>query len=513
MISNQSKVPSSITIIQPRWLVYILLFVIVIVGVGVRLINLDNPPLDFHAWRQLRSLSIARGMYYEMLPDADPTLRDTAINLANTFEKLEPNILERIVAVTYLVTGGENPWIARLYSILFWTIGGLALFDLVKKVVSPSGALVTFAFYMLMDFGINASRSFQPDPLMVMCILLTLNALTRFSQQKNWKWAILSGLFGGIAILVKVFAVYPIAISAISLVLTSWEMRKFYRDPKIWTTAAIMILIPAVYYIILSPGAGGNYLSMWGSGFWDLWFSPVFYLRWLSYLNKLFGIYIVFLAFISLFLFSWKPGRILALGLWVSYFLYGMTLPSLIITHSYYNLILIPVIAFCLAPLADVVFNKLGELPRLWRIFALTALIAILLYSGFLQSNFVERQTDYRSEPEKWKMIGESLPANGNFIGITPDYNTRINYYGWKYVSYWVLNADVEMNILSGGNNDWNDPVWQDIFKERTQGMDYFIVSDFEEFDKQPMLKKILYENYLYSTGAGYILFDLNAKR
>ena len=40
--------------------------------------------------------------------------------------------------------------------------------------------------------------------------------------------------------------------------------------------------------------------------------------------------------------------------------------------------------------------------------------------------------------------------------------------------------------------------------------MSYFLVTDFEEFNRQPELKERLFSSYpLYSEGDGYLIFDL----
>lgn len=498
--------------LRSHWLHYFLLIVILFIGAGVRLINLDNPPLDFHSWRQLRSLSIARGLYFELTPEADPELRATAILLGRQFEKLEPTILEGITAATYKVLGQEVPFVPRLYSILFWTIGGVGVFLILRHLLSPGSALVGTAVYMLLEFGVVASRSFQPDPFMVMWIILTVYALIRFGNRKTWLWAILTGLFGGLAILVKVFAVFPVAVCAIVTAVTVWGVRGMTREPKLWTAAAIMACIPAIYYIFLSPGAGGNYLSSWGVGFWNLWFEPTFYQRWLSYLNRLYGIHFVILAFLSQFLGREPRFRLFTLSLWLGYFLYGMMVPSLIITHSYYNLMLAPILAFSIAPLAEKVFGILAEYPKRWRVVPLSVLFLWLLYAGFLQSNVVEHQENYRNEPERWQRIGAAIPAGSSVIGITQDYGASLNYYGWRVMTHWLSTADHAMNVLGGGNYDPNDPVLEQVFAERTAGKQYFLVTDFTELDRQPVIQRLLYENYAYVEGEDYILFDLTAR-
>ena len=109
MNSEISKISRPETWICGRFTIYLKL----------RFLDLDDPPLDFTAWRQLRSATIARGMYYDMLPDNGNLQQSLAISLGKSFEKLEPEIFERIVALSYLLIGKEILPIARVWAIIF----------------------------------------------------------------------------------------------------------------------------------------------------------------------------------------------------------------------------------------------------------------------------------------------------------------------------------------------------------------------------------------------------------
>ena len=70
-----STIPSTgkttrLTLIQITVLV-----VVCLVGFGIRMYHLKDPPLDFHPTRQLRSALISRSVYYQLNPAADPAKR------------------------------------------------------------------------------------------------------------------------------------------------------------------------------------------------------------------------------------------------------------------------------------------------------------------------------------------------------------------------------------------------------------------------------------------------------
>lgn len=68
---------SALALVSP-WL---LLAAVLLLGLGLRLLDLKNPPFDFHPTRQLGSAVIARGMYYQALESAPEATRRLAIDL------------------------------------------------------------------------------------------------------------------------------------------------------------------------------------------------------------------------------------------------------------------------------------------------------------------------------------------------------------------------------------------------------------------------------------------------
>jgi hypothetical protein len=109
-------------------------------ALAIRLYDLTDLPLDFHPTRQLVSFINARGLYYETQPNGISTWKlETAIRMAKLKADVEPVVFEHLVAFTYRFTG-EQLWVARVYSSLFWLIGGIFLFLLESRFVSFEGA-------------------------------------------------------------------------------------------------------------------------------------------------------------------------------------------------------------------------------------------------------------------------------------------------------------------------------------------------------------------------------------
>ncbi len=489
---------------QNKWILYMVVAGVFILGLAIRLYDLTDPPLD-GAYRQLHSLIIARGMYYQMLPGADPSLRQEAITLWHHEDIFEPPIFERIVAITYLVTGGEHVWIPRVYSALFWLSGGVALFSLARKMSSLDGALVGLAFYLVLPFSVYLSRRFQPDPFMVMWIIVAAHALYNWQEKRDFKSAIWAGLACAVAVVIKVFAVFFIALMAIAMVLISGKIKQSLRNLQIWLMAGTMIAIPAVVYLVLRTGSQ-NYLTFWSTSFIDMLRQPAFYVRWNDFLGSLFGDLTISIALAGVVIAKPKA-RIMLVSLWLGYLLFGLFEPWQITTHDYYSLAVVPIVGLSIAPIATAFFNHLAKQTVIWKsLFIGVAFFALAIPSWKVRVELT--RTDSRINWSAWTNLGKAIPKNGNMIALTDDYGTSVEYFGWRTISLWPTTQDLGLTAARGGNTETNI---EQNFAQRTKGMDYFLVTAIYELNNQPDLKTYLYDHYKYTEGDGYILFDLHS--
>lgn len=478
------------------------------IGVGLRFLDFTEPPLDYHPVRQLRGAILARGMYYQMLPDADPERAAKAVDLTRTEPQYEPPLLEAMTAVGYLVVGGEKLWVGRLLSIVFWLAGGAMVYALARRLISLDGAFVALAYFLFVPLGVEVSRSFQPDSMMVFLFAAATFAIFRWADSGEMKWAIGAGLLAGVTILVKGRPAPIVGVMMTAAVLSRYGFIRFWREPQTWVLGALTLSIPAIYYVGLTGGGTVGLIRSYSTGLMGLLAEPSFYIRWLDFLDGLFNLGLVFIALISISLLKGR-GRIILFGGWAGYALYGLLLPYTIYTHDYYNAPLIPLVALSLAPAGELGFRFLRQVHLPWRAFALTVAAAALLHQAWLiRSGLLG--TDYRAEPAGWIKMGRELPDQGRIVALTHDYGARIAYYGWRAVQVWPASYDYEFYELQGRNQGQD---FDAEFKRRTRGAEYFLVTLMGEFDRQPRLKEKLYSEFtLLRDGEGYLLFDLRSE-
>jgi 4-amino-4-deoxy-L-arabinose transferase-like glycosyltransferase len=483
----------------------VLLVLVILLGFGIRIFDLTDPPLDFHPTRQLRSAILARSFYYQWNPAADPELREKAISMGNSLEVYEPPILEGLVAGIYLAAGQEIWWVSRILNALFWCTGGLALFWIARRYTGFYASLSGLAFFLYLPFSIIASRSFQPDPWMVMWLLLAVASLLRWMDTGRWKDALTAGLLTGMAILVKMITVFPLVLIWAAVILTQIGSPARFKDIKFYAAAALAAFPSTIFYIINLGSRSSGFFSFWTVALSHLVLESNFYADWLVMLHNQFGLTNILLSLLGTALAKREFKALLAGG-WVGYFIYGLFFPYQMITHEYYHLMVIPLIGLSLTPIAEAVYSALRVKYILWRAAAALVLLCACGYCLYV-SRSVLIASSYAAEPVAWKKIGDAIPANGKVIALTSEYGNRLMYYGWRGIAaYWPDSGDLRLfNMAGSAPTDFRS-----FFKEKTDDMDYFLVTMFSEFDAQPDLKDELTTGYpVYSEGDGYILFDL----
>jgi len=505
-IIKDTKKPAGRMLKHLSWLLPLILLLI---GLGLRLVDLTDPPFDFHPTRQLRAAIIARGMYYEMLPGADPVLREQASTLRMALISYEPQVFERLVALTYLVAGGEHLWIARLYAILFWCLGGWFLFDLARRTVSWIGGLAALGYYLLLPLAVTASRSFQPDPLVTLWILASLWVAYRWSQARTWHWALGCGLVAGLTLLIKVTAVFFLAPAVILLVLDMWGLRRALRRWEVWLAAGLAALLPASYYIAQMGSASASYFEFWTGAFYNMWFEPSFYVHWLKILDRLFNLALLVAGIVGVALLPGRGARHALLGMWIGYIIYGMCFPFQIRSHEYYSLMFVPVVSLSLAALGDLLFNAVRTRAWFWRLVAAAALLVGVAYPTWITYTGLIG-VNYAGEATAWTKMGQELPKDGQILALTHDYGVRIGYYGWRFVHLWPGTEEFSMLSMRASSSGEESGDFEQLFLAETTGMDYFLVTRFDQLEAQPLLRDRLYAQYpIVAQGNGYILFDL----
>ncbi|HUF39908.1 MAG TPA: glycosyltransferase family 39 protein [Anaerolineales bacterium] len=477
-------------------------------GLAIRLYDLSDPPFDFHTTRQFRAALIARGMFYADWSGATEPQKTIAIEQRAREALIEPPLFEFLVSRLYLLAGRADLRIPRALSTVFWLLGGAAVFGLARDLSSTSGALIALVYFLFLPFGMLASRSFQPDPLMAALIAAAAWSLYRWVRLPGLGAAVLAGSLTGLAILVKVVALLPLGLGALLLILFGPGLKKSLRDPQTWTVAGLAMLPVGAYYL------NGLFISGFLRGqesfrfFPAYWSDPAFYIRWIETAAGICGFAALIVGLIGVFLVRDRAGRGLLAGLWLGYLVYSLALPYHTLTHDYYQLLLIPIAAVSLAAPAALVFDELVRGPHV----RLAGTAAVLLIAGAVlfkvwDTRVILARTDYRPEAVEWARFEGLLPPDAQVIALARAYGYPLAYYGWVTARTWPTGADLDLRTLAG--LDEAEIVSRHF--STLAGADYFIVTQFSEFDRQPDLQAYLSQHAeIHLEGDGFVIYALN---
>jgi hypothetical protein len=209
---------------------------------------------------------------------------------------------------------------------------------------------------------------------------------------------------------------------------------------------------------------------------------------------------------LGVLLYETKAKRGLMIGMLVGYVIYGFIFAHHISTHDYYQLPLIPIVAMGLAPVADLIYQRVQEFERSrWVSVATVGILILAVGWGIWEARSILRKEDYREVPAEYERLsqmmgGPQTPA----AGLMSDYGASLDYYGYILPAYWWPEEDGIPVI------EMMDKDIESLFEQRTYAKQYFIVTDFDEFNNQSKLQELLFDRYaIFEQNEDYLIFEL----
>lgn len=479
---------------------------------AIRIYAITEPPLEFHPIRQYRYVLVARAYYFDSLSSLPEWKRQVASINQQDLRILEPPIMPYLAYLGYRIAGAEYLWIPRVLSVLFWLIGGGFLYLIGRRIMSGDGAVLSLAFYLFLPFGMFASRSFQPDALMLMMLLVSLYSIIRYYEQPSFKALSIAASASAIAVLVKPVCVF--------LVLGGFLSLAFFKAPS-WRRALmsprLMVFLLATALPLVSYYSYGIFVGdflrrqaeesfvpfiIFYSFFWQAWFQMI---------GTVIGETPLILAALGVLTLGDKQAKALLVGLWVGYMIFGLVFAYHVHTHNYYQLQFIPVIALSLGALGTLVMTRLNQVctghwrSAVWCVLLLALLLPILAYAGARRSlPDVSRQVQIARD------AGEAVAHSTKTLLLSSKYERAVRYHGELYGVAWPRGDELH---------------WERFLIQRQVGAEqrfellmadypaeFFIVTDLREFEKQDDLKEFLNKKFpILAANSDYLIFDLRS--
>jgi 4-amino-4-deoxy-L-arabinose transferase-like glycosyltransferase len=483
----------------------------------LRLYGIYQPPMEFAPVRQYHGALLARGFYEWWTTGDFKTVPPDGI--------IEPPILELIASFAYLVVGGEHLWIPRLLSAVFWMVGGVFLYLIAKRIVSPNAAVFSVFFYLFVPYSVFASRAFMPDPLMIMLLLASIFTILRYHEQSSIRRLIIAAIASSLAIFVKPgICLFQVFGAFVSLAVYREGVRRSLISPHLLVFTVLSILPTGLYYIYGTVLGGFLQEQTSRKVVPELLLEASFWEGWLGMIWIVVGYVAIVAALFGILALRRGLPRALMFGLWSGYFLYGLSFTFHIHTHTYYSLQLIPVVALSLGPLADLVMkslnrtvnpNDLGRvgLPSYAGLLVLALSISVLGLSLIEQRQTVSQIAQqertarvYTRYVATFQAIGEVVNHSHRTLVLYGDYQYALMYHGRLLGETWPSPI--------GGHREKQEISTQRLFHRYSKKFSpEYLISSRGWLLLDEELRGFLTDSFpIAAQGDDYIVFDLRRK-
>ncbi len=223
---------------------------LLLAAVAIRLIGLDQPIVENYVGRQVPTAMVARnlargGDWLRPRLDVAP--------IPNLF-LVEPPIFAALAAVLNRGCGLPLEAAGRLVSALGVALGGWGLFGLTARREGARAGLAVVAVFIALPVTLRYGRAFQPDALMLGCVLAGMNGWDRYESERSLP-ALVLGVFllaTGLAMkVISAFVLWPL----IAIVIRE-------RRPRMIGLAVATLLPAALWYThaaaLIAAGEGSR---------------------------------------------------------------------------------------------------------------------------------------------------------------------------------------------------------------------------------------------------------------
>jgi 4-amino-4-deoxy-L-arabinose transferase-like glycosyltransferase len=467
----------------------VFLALLFLIAIPFRLQDIREPSGILLVDREYRAALIARAYYFETA-DSIPEWRKGVARVSKEREgPLEPPIIELLVSSVYRAVNGEHLWVARLLSSGFWLIGGAFLYLIGRKVTSVEAALLATAYYLFIPLGIRASRSFQPDTLMIMMYLFSLWMILRHSERPSRTRLLTAAAVTGLTLLIRPLVLFTLIGAFVSLAIYREGVRRSITSIHCWLFIILSFVPVAAYYGGYGLIAGFLHWKVETSFIPHLFFSQVYWRDWLLLAASEGGYTPLLAALIGLALVAGGIPKALLTGLWIGYFVFGLVFNFHIHTHGYYQLQLIPIVALSFGPVVTGLVSQLKRVCTPWyRWIPITGALLLVFLFNALEVRRALAHPSFETI-DVLREVGTIVNHSTRTLYVARFYGRPLEYYGELSGLPWPQRITQGLYRRPGER----ERTIEERFAALGFSPEYFIITDFNQLDRyHPDMKQFL---------------------
>ncbi len=375
----------------PKWAEALTVALLLLGGIYLRSYRLTAPLGDWHSWRQADTAAVARNFATEkfdlLYPQADSLwiLNEKLLPNPNRYFINEFPLYNAVVAVIYQWFGVNHVY-GRMVSIAVSSVGALALYAIVRRLLGYQYALASLLLYQTLPYNIYYNRVVMPDPSFVAMSIISLYFALRYADSKKIIDGVFLSIFFALATLIKPYAIF-IAIPIIYWLLVQNGPKFLFSIKTI--LLGIASLIPLTlwrYHIHLHPE--GAFASKWLLNGDNIRFTGAFF-RWIIFdrFNRLIFATGGFALFVYSFFVSYAKKNTAFFFVWtLSILLYITVFAKGNVNHDYYQLpIVAPGVVMIVIASGAVISQAKTKLLKLIHFVGVSTLLLLTIAFGWFE--------------------------------------------------------------------------------------------------------------------------------
>ena len=306
-----------------------------LLGLALRIININSPVLGVHSWRQADTASIARNFYANGMDFFSPQIDwgGASSGLVGS----EFPLYSYLVALSYKIFGFSEI-LARGISVLFSCLTILLIYQLTKHYFGVKPAFWSALLYSFLPIPVYYGRTIQPEALMMFLAALSLERWLAFLKSKDNIHLFVSWLAFTLAVLVKAIPLIWLGLPILITAIQQGVVKEIRFNLLVLASLVLSILwYTHAYNLFQSTGLS---FGIWGANHGRFSLSMPFQLEYWSNLTVRIMLRNLLILGFPLFILGAKPWRlnnIFILGLF-SVLIGGAMNPQSFSVHEYYQL-------------------------------------------------------------------------------------------------------------------------------------------------------------------------------
>ena len=442
--------------------VFCLLGLLFAVAFAWRMDGVMQWPMPFHPMLQYENALNSRAMWYQW-KDANEEERQWVSGYHGRQKGLW--LQEGLTALTYLACGEEVAWVSGVWGSLIWMVAALLLFDIAwRELQSKFGAFATVSLFLLHPFSLVVSRSFQHESGMMLGYLFAWWWLSRHDVMKNGRQALVGAGVWGLALLCKPgIGWLPLCFVHLAYCVKRHGWRTSLVSPWLIVVPVIALLPSLLWMKFILVG---DEIHQWK---WSLLLNLDWYSTTWSNMTSVLG-WLPVLVAIGVALWQASVHRWFSLIVLAGYLVYAMVFNYANMTHDYYLLPLLPIVALAwgqvfrwVHPWFKLIYAD-AQQGQWWktslkkvaeRQFAAYVVAAVVTgFVTFTWNHFTPLLTagpyapQRRLAEELTKQLGLGTPV----IALSPDYAMPLRYFSGLHAQWWPTQGDLWYEGLGGGS-------------------------------------------------------------